>query len=117
MYRRYTTATGARGGRPVEDHRMNLVNPTDFEVLAFLDARGRNNAINIAAGLGRDRSYINTRLRQLAQQGLVERVGPAPNSGLYEITELGRTALEHRDAYRDPDRDFEALVERSVSGC
>ncbi|MBP1988142.1 MarR family transcriptional regulator [Halolamina salifodinae] len=91
---------------------MQLVEPTDFEILAFLDEQGRNNAINIAAGLDRDRSYVNTRLRALAEKELVQRVGPAENSGLYELTSTGEVARTLRDRYDDPDADFEELLER-----
>lgn len=91
---------------------MQLVKPTDFEILSFLDEQGRNNAINIAVGLERDRSYVNTRLRALAEKDLIQRVGPAENSGLYELTDTGRVALEHRDRYGETD--FEALIERTT---
>ena len=91
---------------------MQLVEPTDFEILAFLDEQGRNNAINIAVGLDRDRSYVNTRLRALAEKELIQRVGPAENSGLYELTEVGHAALRHRDRYGD--EEFDALVDRAV---
>lgn len=94
---------------------MKLVEPTDFEILAFLAERGRNNAVNIAHGLDRDRSYINTRLRHLAREDLVERVGPAPNSGLYETTDRGDVAVDHREAYREV-ADFEAYVDARVEG-
>ncbi|RLM56528.1 MarR family transcriptional regulator [Halobellus sp. Atlit-31R] len=93
---------------------LELVEPTDFEVLAYLAREGRNNAVNLAAALDRDRGYMNTRLGTLAEYGCVERVGPAANSGLYEVTERGRAALTHREARHDPDVDFEALVEAAV---
>ncbi|MFB6091551.1 MAG: ArsR family transcriptional regulator [Haloquadratum sp.] len=93
---------------------MRLTVPTDFEILEALADGERNNAANLAYHIDRDRSYINTRLPVLADYGLLERVGPAPNSGLYAITERGRAALEHRDAYRQADVDFEALIEREV---
>ena len=95
---------------------LELVEPTDFEILAYLAERGRNNAVNVAVALDRDRGYMNTRLGTLADYGCVRRVGPAENSGLYEITEKGEVALVHRDARHDPDADFEALVEASVAG-
>ncbi|QLG61344.1 winged helix-turn-helix transcriptional regulator [Halorarum salinum] len=94
---------------------MRLVEPTDFEVLAFLESHGRNNAINISTGLDRDRSYVNTRLRALEDLGLVERVGPATNSGLYELSARGRAALSVRDRYREAGTDFEALVEATLA--
>lgn len=95
---------------------MKLVYPTDFEILAFLREHGRNNAVNLAVGLDRDRSYINTRLRTLADQDLVERIGPAERSGLYEISDRGEVAVENRDAYRDESVDFSAVIEDAVDG-
>jgi DNA-binding MarR family transcriptional regulator len=89
---------------------MRLVDPTDFDILRFLEERGRHNAVNLSVGLDLDRSYVNARLRLLADQGLVYRVGPAEHSGLYEITDRGEAALDHRERYGDADVDFEALV-------
>lgn len=94
---------------------MRLTVPTDFEILQILSNGRRNNAINIAAHLDRNRSYINTRLPVLADYGLLNRVGPAPNSGLYEITEKGRIAASHREEYENDDVDFEKLIERKIS--
>jgi len=94
---------------------MRLVSPTDFDILAAMSDGRRNNAINLAAMLDRNRSYINTRLPILLDYGLVERVGPAPNSGLYEITPKGRAVVEHRDSYDDTDVDFNALVAKTVA--
>jgi len=93
---------------------MRLTSPTDFDILDALSDGRRNNAVNIAHELDRNRSYINTRLPVLADYGLVERVGPAPNSGLYAITERGQAVLEHRETYDDPDVDFDELVESAV---
>ena len=84
---------------------MKLVTPTDFEILDVLSDGRRNNAVNIAAELEKNRSYINTRLPVLRDYGLVERVGPAPNSGLYVITDRGRAVLEHRESYGDEEFD------------
>jgi len=93
---------------------MRLTDPTDFDILdAFGDGR-RNNAANLAYVLDRDRGYINTRLPHLADHGLLERVGPAPSSGLYVITEKGRVVAENQESYRTDDVDFEALVEREL---
>ena len=94
---------------------LELVEPTDFEILAYLAEEGRNNAINVAVALDRNREYMNTRLGTLAQYGCLRRVGPAEHSGLYEITEKGAAALEHREARHDPEADFEALVEATVT--
>ncbi|GGL47679.1 ArsR family transcriptional regulator [Halocalculus aciditolerans] len=90
---------------------MKLAQPTDFQILSALSDGQRNNAVNLAHELDKNRSYINTRLPILADYELVERVGPAPNSGLYQITEKGQRALRHRDAYNDDDVDFDALIE------
>lgn len=92
---------------------MQLVDPTDYKILAFLATRGRNNAVNIAAALEYDRSYVNTRLRALANAELVERVGPASNSGLYELTEAGRDEVSEwtvRDASQLEELDFDEVV-------
>lgn len=91
---------------------MKLVDPTDFEILEVLNDRGRNTAQNVALILDKNRGYINTRLPVLASFNLVTRIGPAENSGLYEITDRGREVLNHRDAYQDAD--FEELVDQKL---
>ena len=78
---------------------MKLVVPTDFDILAAFDAHGRNVAANLALYLDRDRAYMNTRLPELGDQGLLEKIGPAPNAGLYELTNRGRVVLAHRSRY------------------
>ena len=93
---------------------MKLASPTDFDVLDALSDGRRNTAANIAIEIDRDRAYINTRLPLLADHGLIERIGPSPNSGLYEITSKGKAALKHRDVYRDETVDFEALVDSEL---
>ncbi|MFB6146272.1 MAG: ArsR family transcriptional regulator [Halobacteriaceae archaeon] len=90
---------------------MRLVVPTDFDILDALADGKRNNAANLAYELDRDRSYINTRLPILADYGLLTRIGPAPNSGLYEITDRGRAALEHRTLYSEDEDAFERALE------
>ena len=93
---------------------MKLAVPTDFEILEALSDGKRNTAANLSYILDKDRSYINTRLPVLADYGLVDRIGPAPNSGLYEITEKGHVVIEHQDKYREEDVDFDALIEEHV---
>ena len=95
---------------------MKLASPTDFDILEALADGKRNTAANLAIEIDRDRAYINTRLPLLADHGLLERIGPAPSSGLYEITETGLAAIEHRESYHDDDADFEALVEATADG-
>jgi len=94
---------------------MRLVTPTDFDILAALVDGRRNNAVNLAAILDRNRSYINTRLPILLDYDLLERVGPAPNSGLYVITLKGRAVVKHRESYGDDDVDFDALIADTVA--
>lgn len=92
---------------------MKLAVPTDFEILDALADGKRNNAVNLSHLLDKNRAYINTRLPILADYELVERIGPASNSGLYVVTEKGRATLKHREAYERGDEDFEKLVEHS----
>ncbi|MFW6448872.1 MAG: winged helix-turn-helix domain-containing protein [Halobacteriota archaeon] len=89
---------------------MKLRRPTDFLILEALDRHGRNVAPNLAEHTGKNRKNINTRLPVLWDYGLVEKVGPAEHSGLYEITEKGRVTVDLRERYGEAD-DFDALVE------
>lgn len=93
---------------------MKLVSTTDFDILEALSDGKRNTAANIAILIDRNRAYINTRLPILEDYGLLQRVGPSPKSGLYEITDRGRVAVEHRDDYGDENVDFDALIEREL---
>lgn len=94
---------------------MKLTAPTDFDILEALSDGKRNNAVNLAHLLDKNRAYVNTRLPILADYGLVERVGPAPNSGLYVITEKGRAVLQNRSKYREDGVDFDAEVEETLA--
>jgi hypothetical protein len=93
---------------------MKLAVPTDFDILEALSDGRRNTAVNLSYVLDKNRSYINTRLPILADYELVDRVGPAPNSGLYEITEKGRIVVELREKYRTEGVDFDALVDETL---
>lgn len=90
---------------------MLLTVPTDFEILQELADGKRNNAVNLAAETGHDRAYINTRLSVLADYGLVERVGPAPKSGLYVITDRGKLVAAHQEQYEANKNDFDAFID------
>jgi len=90
---------------------MKLRRPTDFLVLEALEEHGRNVAANLAFHTGKTRKNINTRLPVLADYGLVDKIGPADRSGLYEITQKGRVAVMYREQYDTAD-DFEELIER-----
>ena len=93
---------------------MRLSTPVDFEILNALSNGRRNTAANLAKIIDRSRSYINTRLPVLADYGLLARIGPAENSGLYEITDKGLVAAANREAYARDDVDFDNLVERKL---
>ena len=75
---------------------MRLVDLTDFQILEALSDGRRNVAANIAIELDKDRAYLNTRLPELEDYGLIKRIGPAENSGLYEITEVGQETLDQQ---------------------
>ena len=95
---------------------MKLVQPTDFELLAALQD-GRNVAAALCLDLDRNRAYLNTRLPELLDHALVVKVGPATNSGLYELTDAGEAALAHRDQYGELSPDvFEDVVQDAAGG-
>jgi Mn-dependent DtxR family transcriptional regulator len=89
---------------------MKLVQPTDFDILETLSDGRRNNAINIAKLLDQERGYVNTRLPHLAEHALVETVGPANNSGLYQITKKGKKAIQYRHKYKENQDTFESML-------
>ena len=95
---------------------MRLAEPTDFEILEALTDGKRNTAANLSYILDKDRSYINTRLPILADYKLVERVGPAPNSGLYEITKRGTEVIDIRESAAEPEIDFDARLAERMEG-
>lgn len=93
---------------------MKLVQPIDFDILEQLADGKRDNASNLAVHLDRNRGYINTRLPMLAAYGLVERIGPAPRSGLYEITARGCAVVACQCQYTATG-EFETLIESYVA--
>jgi hypothetical protein len=94
---------------------MRLVEPTDFEILDALADGKRNNAANLAVELDTNRAYINTRLPELADHDLLDKIGPSEQSGLYVITERGRSALALRDDYGTAD-NFDSLIDAHQDG-
>lgn len=94
---------------------MRLRRPTDFLILEALQAHGRNVATNLAEHTGKSRKNINSRLPVLADYGLVNKIGPADRSGLYELTKKGKVALMYQDKY-DEVEDFGELVEGPHAG-
>jgi len=92
---------------------MKLIQPTDFDILRALNKHGRNVAPNLAIQLDQDRDYLNTRMPYLLDYGLVEKIGPAKKSGLYEITARGQAALGCRNQYDElTSEDFGDLVDQ-----
>lgn len=93
---------------------MILRRPTDFLVLEALENHGRNVAPNLAHHTGKSRMNINTRLPILEDYGLVEKVGPTEQSGLYQLTDKGRIVLDLQAEYGE-DGDFDGLVEEHLA--
>lgn len=94
---------------------MKLVDPTDFDILEVMSDGKRQTAPNLAEILGKQRQYMNDRLADLAGKQLVEKVGPSPRSGMYEITERGRIALKHRELYSHQKTDeFRKLIDGDI---
>lgn len=95
---------------------MDRINKTDFKILEALADGERNIAANIALEIDADRGYINNRFSYLLSRDLVQRVGPKERSGLYQITEKGEVAVEHRQkCLNDEVDDFESFVEERLS--
>lgn len=74
---------------------MRLTQPTDYEILEALDKHGRNTATNLSVLIDRDRQYINVELSKLRGTDLIVQIGPAENSGLYEITAEGQKIVKY----------------------
>lgn len=78
----------------------------DVSILSFL-SDGRNTPRNMTIeflerGVDADADdekeladRIQYRLRKLREHNFIDRIGPAQNSGLYELTDLGRFVAEH----------------------
>ena len=95
---------------------MDRINKTDFKILESLADGERNIAANIALEIDANRGYINNRFSYLLSNDLVQRVGPKEQSGLYQITEKGEVAIEHKQRYlNDEVDDFESFVEDQLS--
>jgi predicted transcriptional regulator len=91
---------------------MRLQLPTDELILETL-LDGRNLAVNIAQEIDRSRNYINQRMGPLMDYGLVEKVGPAEDTGLYQITPKGGAVVLLSDQYAEMGTaEFEELVEQ-----
>lgn len=88
---------------------MRLTLPTDRMILEELK-NGRNVAVNIAAEIDRSPGFLNRRLPELEGHYLVRSVGPADDTGLYELTSRGEAVLRLVDDY-SREREFERRVD------
>ena len=95
--------------------RLRLTQPTDFQILAALSDGERDVATNIAQQIGKNRDYINTRLPHLADYGLIKKIGPNDQSGLYQITPLGVAAAEHQSVYSQNRDKFTNKVQETAT--
>ena len=94
-------------------YNQMILRPTDFSILRVL-TDGRNVAANIHMELESAQPYVSERLGSLYDYGLVNKVGPNENSGLYEITDMGERAIEHESLYKEDQEQFEAIVEGDI---
>ncbi|MGQ3330785.1 ArsR family transcriptional regulator [Halorubrum sp. FL23] len=90
--------------------KTRLVNPTDFQILDALADGRRDTAANLAVTIDKDRSYLNTRLPVLADEGLIHRIGPAESSGLYQIMPRGVAAAQNQSLYKRDREQFETVL-------
>jgi len=78
---------------------MRFKHPVEIEILREIADDRRQTSKNLAEIIGEDRNYVNNRVGALSGSGVLERVGPADNSGIYEITDMGHRALRFQDKY------------------
>lgn len=76
-----------------------LVTPTDLEIIGLLSTGLRQTPANVGAHLSRNPKYMSERLRGLEDRGYIRDAPPAEKSGMYELTNLGKTAAFHIDTY------------------
>ena len=93
---------------------MDLNQPVDFRILEALHSYGRNVGPNIARIADLDAERVQDRLVVLSDDDLVSMIGPADESGLFELTDRGRIALRLRDEYGSV-ADFEALIDQHAA--
>lgn len=96
--------------RNADNGVVKLKQPIDFRVLEAMSDGRRDKGANIAIRIDEDRMYVNNRLNDLAEYGLFEKIGPAENTGLYQITPKGVAAMELEDGY-ERGRKWEEAVE------
>lgn len=85
--------------------RVSWFSPVDYEILLFFGNHDiEASAKVISANIEYDRQYVNKRLRELAEEGLLQK---NEESGLYELSELGREFLSGDLDASDLERDDE----------
>ncbi|MGQ4557359.1 ArsR family transcriptional regulator [Halobellus sp. GM3] len=89
---------------------IRLTQPTDFLILDVLSDGRRDLGANISNRINKDRGYVNTRLPVLADYGLVQKIGPIENSGLYQITPLGIAAVDQQSLYSKDREQFQTAI-------
>lgn len=90
---------------------MRLTHPTDYAILQALDEHGRNTAVNLSILINQDRQYINSELSKLRGTDLVKQIGPAKNSGLYEVTEEGIQVVEYWQSNGPIEGNHQSILE------
>jgi len=91
-------------------NNMKLVAPTDLEILDTLSVE-RHTTGSIAEETGIRSKYVSERLTQLRDHGYV--LKPYEKSPLVELTDRGKVAAEHLDAYDRTRHDtWSALIDR-----
>lgn len=93
---------------------MKIRLPTDVDIMETLSDGKRNTAANLAYLIDKERAYINTRLPVLADYGLIERVGPAPNSGLYVMTDSGVSLLQRVRERQEDGVELRPAVDEAI---
>jgi predicted transcriptional regulator len=92
---------------------LKLTDPTDFDILSFMNDGKRHQPPEIAAAIGHKDQYVRNRISNLRGLGLVENI---PNSSMYVLTEKGRVTLDLQDQYdHSRTQEFAREVEEELS--
>ena len=90
---------------------MKLQLPSEKVILQELRDDGRHLPSTMANNIDFTKKHITRRLGHLEDYGLVDNLG----GGLYEITPLGKIALEYIDEYSHGSNDkFELMIRRKL---
>lgn len=103
-------------------YSLSLRQPTDFLILEAF-SNGENYTAGAIAHRIQNVIYsdheitkenVNTRLPELENYGLLEKVPAIGRSGLYRISEAGLIALDYKTEYDNPNVDFLELIENEL---